>query len=463
MFDFFIEFIYTLTKCIFAAIDSLMSVCNKLCGIEDIHVGSDDVDFMTFLFRSDEVMKGFVVAAVIGFVLIVAFAIIQIIRNTLKEKSDETPVRILVKGGKNILLFMFIPIIMIVCIWALNTLMQVMYAATMNNAPTLGAFMVGSFAQDALKSGVPSDFYTASNFNYLDVDSMWNYFNLWHFDYFYAWVAGLGVLFALGKGILLFVDRAISLVILYIVSPFSIASAMLDDGSRFKLWRDQVLIKFFVGYGSIIGINIYILICGFLSRSDVVFFTSGETYFSAGFLNVVVKVCFILGGAVSLERTMGLVGNLITQGGGTQEMAQAAMAGKSLSGVVGGAIGWTPVGFAGNMVKSAWGEKKRDWAQRMAGVKGGGGGGGGKKGDKEGGENGGENQNSGQPQGNNTQDKNVNNAITGDQTNDNENNNNNNGNQQLEGGDNHNGEQPGNNNNNPVNNMIQNNQQEVDE
>ena len=81
-----------------------------------------------------------------------------------------------------------------------------------------------------------------------------------NFDYFASWVAGIVVLWNIAWALLVFVDRAISIVILYIVSPFSVASSVLDDGSHFKLWREQMLTKFFVGFGTILAINIYCLI-----------------------------------------------------------------------------------------------------------------------------------------------------------------------------------------------------------
>ncbi len=106
-----------------------------------------------------------------------------------------------------------------------------------------------------------------------------------------------------------FVERTISIVLLFIVSPLSISTTVIDDGSHFKLWREQVLIKYLVGYGMIIGLNVYILVVSIICSGDLVFFDNS-------FLNFLFKIAFVLGGAVTLDKTMGLVGNLVSSGAG---------------------------------------------------------------------------------------------------------------------------------------------------
>ena len=114
-----------------------------------------------------------------------------------------------------------------------------------------------------------------------------------------------------------FIDRIISLILLYIVSPFSVASSILDDGAHFKLWRDQVMIKFFTCYGMILALNIFVMLTNIVINPDVVFFDND-------FLNFCMKAMIIVGGAFGLNRAMALVGNLISAGAGSNEMRDAA-------------------------------------------------------------------------------------------------------------------------------------------
>jgi hypothetical protein len=128
------------------------------------------------------------------------------------------------------------------------------------------------------------------------------------------------VLFGIGSAMLIFVDRVLSLVILYIAAPISISTSILDDGARFKLWRDQFLTKFITGYGMILTINIYALVCGLVMDPEFAFF-SGE---GTEFLNFLMKLLVIGGGALTMQKSMALVGNLVSQGAGSNELRDNA-------------------------------------------------------------------------------------------------------------------------------------------
>jgi hypothetical protein len=153
------------------------------------------------------------------------------------------------------------------------------------------------------------------------------------FPFFFSYIAGGVVLFGIGSAMLIFVDRIISLVILYIAAPFSIASSVLDDGARFKLWRDQFLSKFIMGYGMILAINIYAMICGLAMNPNLDFFPGEDS----SFLNLLMRLLIIGGGALTLQKAMALVGNLVASGAGSNELrdsmsvgALASMAGRGV-------------------------------------------------------------------------------------------------------------------------------------
>jgi hypothetical protein len=136
-----------------------------------------------------------------------------------------------------------------------------------------------------------------------------------------------------------FVSRVISIAILYIAAPFSIGASVIDDGARFKLWREQILIKFITGYGMMLAINIYTMICLLVMNPTLVFFEKGS------FIDYLMKLLLIAGGGVSLKQAMALIGNLISNGAGSNELRDTAIAGG-----LGGLAGKIPgVGFLGGI------------------------------------------------------------------------------------------------------------------
>ncbi len=345
MFDWFWDFLYSISKSIFYLIDCLMRCANILCGIDPVKVEGEDKDFMTYLLSSDRVTLAFKVAAVAGIVLVAIFGVFAILRSIVSEKANTTPMRVFGNAFKTVLMFAFVPVCIIVFVHFTNAFMNGLYKATLGGGSNgLGNFMCGAFSSNGLRSGVSPDFYTYEGFDYYNSEIVRMYVDLSDFDFFFSWVAGVCILIELGKALLNFVDRAISIVFLFIVSPISMSTSVIDDGAHFKLWRDQVFVKFLSGYGCIIALNIYMIIVSMISNDNVIFFPESST------LNNVMKIAFIVGGAISMQRVMALAGNLISAGAGTNEMRENQMAAEGFKKAVG-----TMAGIAAAPFKAARG------------------------------------------------------------------------------------------------------------
>ena len=341
IFDFVYKLLYGVSKSLYSIIDGLMSCANMLCGIKPVRYKDAEIDFLTFLLRNKNISFGFTTAVILGVILVFIFAVFAVIRSITSEKDNLTPAQIAVKVGKILLTFIFIPICMAILIKLTNVFMEALYEATLGGSPDgLGRFLAGAFGQGARKSGVSETFYLSSSFDYTSNSSVKSYLDLADYDYIFSWISSIAILICLAQALLMFVDRAISIVILFIFSPISLSTAVIDDGQRFKLWRDQFIVKFLTGYGCIVAINIYTLIIAAITSSDLVFFDNG-------WLNNLMKIAIIVGGAVSMQRIMALVGNLISQGAGSNELRDNAIATAGMR-----SIGSTALGVAGKVAKS---------------------------------------------------------------------------------------------------------------
>ena len=320
LFDWFWEVLYGISKSMYAIIDNLLSCANMLCGIEPIRYAGNEMDFVSFLLRNQAISYAFAGAVLVSIVLVTIFGLFAMVRSIANEKVEKTPVQVAIQIGKTLLIFLFIPAAMALLIFFTNQIMRVLYTATLGGSPDgIGRFLAGAFGQDALKSGVPADFYLDQSFNYSSTSSAKHYMDLSDYDFFFSWLSSLVIIICLGNALLMFVDRAISIVILFIFSPISLSTSVLDDGARFKLWRDQFIVKFLTGYGCIIAINIYALIIAAITNSNLVFFDNK-------ILNNFMKIVIIVGGGVSMTRVMALVGNLISAGAGSNELRDNAIA-----------------------------------------------------------------------------------------------------------------------------------------
>lgn len=329
MFNWVWNILYGISKSIYRIIDFLMASANMICGIEPVKYQGVETDFLTFLLRNRSVTFGFVTAVIIAVVLTFIFGVFALIRAMVSEKGNMTPGQVFVKVGKTLLTFIFIPICLAVFVYFTNILMQALYSATLGGSNDgIGRFLAGAFGQDALKNGVPEDFYLNPDFNYYSTSNVRNYLDLTDYDYFFSWIGGICILISLGISLMQFIDRAISIIVLFIFSPISISTSVIDDGAHFKLWRDQFIVKFLMGYGCIVAINIYTIIIGAITSNNLVFFNNS-------FLNNFMKILIIIGGSVSMHRIMSLIGNLVSSGAGSNEMRDAAIAGAQMRGIAG--------------------------------------------------------------------------------------------------------------------------------
>ena len=385
MFSWFWEFLYLISKTLFKIIDGLIQCANYLCGITPVTVDGEEVDFMQYILTSDQIGFAFRVAALLGMIVVVVFAIIAILRSLAKEKAEGTPAQIAGKAIKSVFSFLFIPMIMIVIINAGNIFMKAMYEATLQGQDSLGDFLFKAFV---MESGVEEyrvdEFLLDSGRDWRDTDDVWWLMgDLSRFEFIFSWIACGVILGAIGVSMMYFVGRVISITILYIAAPFSIGASVLDDGARFKLWREQILVKFITGYGMMIAINVYAMICLLVMNPSLEFFEKGS------FIDYLMKLLLIAGGGVSLKQSMALVGNLVASGAGSNELRDTA-----ISGGLGGLVGKTP-GMA--LMKAIGSTMKQEvtgraaqailpsWAQRSYGngSKGGGAAGGAKGGGDE--------------------------------------------------------------------------------
>ena len=350
MFDWIPEILYFITKTILMLIDGFISIANVLCGIEPIYVGNEETNFLSYILFNEQVSFAFKAAVLLGVIVIVFATIFQMLKNISKEGVEGSPLKVCFKALKTLLVFLFVPACMLLLVWIGNEFVIALYKATSSGSTSLGAYLFATVGElDGLQN---VDKFLDGTFDYRDIDAVWYSIDLWDYNHFLVWLLGGIVLFNIIKSLMSFIDRVVSIVMLYIFSPFSVASSIVDDGSHFKLWRDQVLVKFFSSYGMIIALNIFIMLSSLVINPDMQFFENS-------FLNFCIKVLVILGGALGLNRSMALVGNLISSGAGSNELRDAAQTGSAVRGALG-----APFSPLTGIAKEAVNQKKRDLAGR---------------------------------------------------------------------------------------------------
>ena len=383
MFNWFWEFLYGLIKVPLFCIDIIIMIARKLCGIDPVQIEkevngeivTEDVDLLSYFMQGETILSAFGYVCLFGFILLFLFTAFRIIRDQVTFYEKKSPIRICLDSAKIILFFLLVPAIMIASSVFVSTIMRGIYEATANGNSGLGGSMFTIFADeayigpsedkkavlDAFRSCSLEDYLTGvSEFSYYNTDKVADFFKLSKFNFFLGLVGSISVLILLALTLLSFVERIISLVMLFVIAPLPMSASPLDDGERFKMWREQTINKFITAYGGILALNIFSLMLPMIANIN--FFSLGGV--GGNLVNGIARLLFIIGGAFACRRGMVLIGNLVSRGAGSQDLmdqshltggmaALAHMAG----GVVKGAFGAVTGAAKGTF------NKGRSWLQ----------------------------------------------------------------------------------------------------
>ena len=383
MFNWFWEFLYGLIKVPLFCIDVIMIVARKLCGIDPVQIEkeangeilTEDEDLLSYFMQGETILNAFGYICLFAFILLFLFTAFRILRDQVTFYDKKSPIRSCVDSAKIILLFLLVPTIMLVGTAFVSTLMQGIYAATSSGSSELGGSMFSIFADeayigpsgdkeavlDAFRSCSLEDYLRGvSEFSYYNTDKVTDFFKLSKMNFFLGFVGSFSVVVLLGLTLLSFVERIISLVMLFIVAPLPMSTSPLDDGERFKIWREQTINKFITAYGGILALNVFALMLPLIAKINF-FPLSG---WGGGLINGIARLLFIIGGAFACRRGMVLIGNLVSRGAGSQDLmdqshltgGMAALA-HMASGVVKGTLGMVTGAAKGTF------NKGRSWLQ----------------------------------------------------------------------------------------------------
>ena len=125
------------------------------------------------------------------------------------------------------------------------------------------------------------------------------------FMYLPALIAGVALAIALIIATLNLAKRIYEIVFMYFCMPVSMSTLALDDGARFKNWREQFVTKIILAFGAVLSVNIFALILPFITQMSIPNVSS--------FANAMFTVFMIVGGAMVIPAGQTLFARLFGQ------------------------------------------------------------------------------------------------------------------------------------------------------
>ena len=315
--DMFFTFLYQTFALICNLIDFLKDIFYMLCGIDPVAINGENRDLLSSLVQSDMVRKAFLTIFVIGVVLLATFTIIAILRSNADERTNVF--KVLKKGGQSFLISLVIPFIVLSAILLTNTVMRSINIAMTpygtSGSSTIGGEFLTTIGYNSF-TGTDKDLvfskFVSGEFSYTDVNLVKSYFDIQSMNYLIGLLGGLVMLVMFVLSSLTFVQRIFDIVLLYLVSPVSISTIPLDDGNRFKLWKDMMIGKILSAYGIILVMNLFFLIIPQVYQIK---------FFDDGFQNGIVYILFLIGGAFAVTKANDIIARLCGASAGGNELA----------------------------------------------------------------------------------------------------------------------------------------------
>lgn len=328
-------------------IDFIKTIFYKLCGIETVEIEGEQGDLLSNLLESDIIKRVFLTIFIIGFILLIIFTILAIIKSNYQEKQNWKTV--LSKTGQAFIIMLLIPFTVIIGVMLTNTIMSSINQA-MNVYPSSGQGSIGgqfliTIGHDAYKGLIDQSqaeaMFVSGELNYAKLSVVKQYYDITELNYVIGLLGSLVMLIMFVISAITFVQRIFDIVLLYIISPVSISTIPLDEGNRFKVWKDMLISKILSAYGIILVMNLFFLIIPQVYQIK---------FFDNSFQNGVVYILFLIGGSFAVTKASRVISQLTGAPATGGEMAQMIYNIRSalaftratkgvVNGIIGGAVG----------------------------------------------------------------------------------------------------------------------------
>lgn len=319
------DIFYTLQKSICYLLDFIRDIFCKLAGIETVKIDGSEEEILSHFILSPAIRNAFLGVLLVGVILLFVFVIIAIIKSEAADpQHKKTKGQILVKSLQSFVIFLLIPFLLIAGIMLANVVVGAIHASMTgsmldgNTASTIGGQILVTSGYDAYIGPAGSRaeierMFVTGQLDYNSLSVVKRYYDLSEMNFFVGIAGGLVILVMFVMSAVMFVQRIFDIILLYIVSPASVSTIPLDDGGRFRIWREMLVSKVLSAYGIILSMNIFFLVVPQISQI---------TFFGNAFKDGIVQLLFVIGGAFSITKANMIIAQLTGSNAGMQEMQQ---------------------------------------------------------------------------------------------------------------------------------------------
>ena len=297
-------------------VDGLMEIFSAISGITDVTYKGEKVNIIEFLAGDRTVSTIFWCIFILAIGLTCIFTIAALIKNMINSQRNVSTI-----VGKFFLALLgtmaMLTVLFLIILISNSLLVLVSQIFQIGNTTKLSSALFNACAGDWINGYSVSEFdisrlgvkeifgdYT-TGFVFPD---KWKYNGMVNPDkflYLPSLIAGVALAIALVVAVLNLAKRVYEIIFMYFVMPMSMSTLPLDDGARFKTWRETFITKIVIAYGTVFSVNIFVLLLPFITRMRI-----DEI---SGFGNSMFLIFMIVGGAMVIPAGQALFCKLFGQ------------------------------------------------------------------------------------------------------------------------------------------------------
>ena len=315
MLIFFQELIMLLFLWFLRLIDGIMEIFSSIAGVTDVTVQGERVNIIEYLVGDSTVGTIFWCVFILAVGLTCIFGIVALVKNMIANNRNISS--IIGKIGLSLLGTMAMLLVVILGILISNSLLTLVAEIfQIGNTTKLSNALFNACVGEWLNGfSVAEIDITSCNVSQILGDYNAAVFGIWPtswkcngmvnpntFLYLPSMVAAIALMIAMVVAIINLAKRIYEIVLMYIIMPVSMATLPLDDGAKFKMWRETFVTKIILAYGTVFSVNIFILLLPLLSRMHI----DGVGSFG----NSMFVIFMIIGGAMVIPAGQNLFARL---------------------------------------------------------------------------------------------------------------------------------------------------------
>ena len=261
-------------------VDGLMEIFSAISGITDVTYKGEKVNIIEFLAGDSTVNTIFWCIFILAIGLTCIFTIAALIKNMITSQRNVSTI-----VGKFFLALLgtmaMLAVVFLIILISNSLLVLVSEIFQIGNTTKLSSALFNACAGEWINGYSVSEFdisrlgvkeifgdYT-TGFVFPD---KWKYNGMVNPDkflYLPSLISGVALAIALVVAVLNLAKRVYEIIFMYFVMPMSMSTLPLDDGARFKTWRETFITKIVIAYGTVFSVNIFVLLLPLITRMRI--------------------------------------------------------------------------------------------------------------------------------------------------------------------------------------------------